>query len=189
MYLTTFSHPCIPKSRKRSIVWKELVSYPLWRSSLIGAPGWWWSSKWQATLVSAWVYKAARELYPISAAALLSSASKLDTNSGFWQVTLAEESCDLTTFITPFGWHQFNKLPFAPWSIRLISFWRRAYKNSCAWNRKGSSCSYVGMQEVLQLCPGTSLSHWQVPVMPSAYHLQGLTHILASQPTFSWCWH
>ena len=38
--------------------------------------------------------------------------SKLDTNSGFWQVPLAKESRPLTTFITPQGWFCFNKLPF-----------------------------------------------------------------------------
>ena len=38
--------------------------------------------------------------------------SKLDTNSGFWQVPLAEESRHLTTFLTPIGRYCFNKLPF-----------------------------------------------------------------------------
>ena len=38
--------------------------------------------------------------------------SKLDTNSGFWQVPLAKESRLLTTFITPHGRFCFNKLPF-----------------------------------------------------------------------------
>ena len=38
--------------------------------------------------------------------------SKLDVNSGFWQIPLAEESKLLTTFITPFGRFCFNKLPF-----------------------------------------------------------------------------
>lgn len=38
--------------------------------------------------------------------------SKLDANSGFWQIPLAEESCRLTTFITPFGRYCFRKLPF-----------------------------------------------------------------------------
>ena len=38
--------------------------------------------------------------------------SKLDCNSGFWQVPLEESSRDLTTFITPFGRFRFNKLPF-----------------------------------------------------------------------------
>ena len=38
--------------------------------------------------------------------------SKSDTNSGFWQVPLAKESCLLTTFITPQDHFCFNKLPF-----------------------------------------------------------------------------
>ena len=39
--------------------------------------------------------------------------TKLDANSGFWQIPLAEESCLLTTFVTPFGCYCFNKLPFS----------------------------------------------------------------------------
>lgn len=38
--------------------------------------------------------------------------SKLDANSGFWQIPLAAESRPLTTFVTPFGRYHFNKLPF-----------------------------------------------------------------------------
>ena len=38
--------------------------------------------------------------------------SKLDANSGFWQIPLAKESRKLTTFLTPFGRYCFNKLPF-----------------------------------------------------------------------------
>ena len=38
--------------------------------------------------------------------------SKLDANSGFWQIPLAKDSHELTTFITPFGRYCFNKLPF-----------------------------------------------------------------------------
>ena len=38
--------------------------------------------------------------------------SKLDANSGFWQIPLSEESKLLTTFITPFGRYCYNKLPF-----------------------------------------------------------------------------
>ena len=38
--------------------------------------------------------------------------SKLDANSGFWQIPLANELSLLTTFITPFGRYRFNCLPF-----------------------------------------------------------------------------
>ena len=38
--------------------------------------------------------------------------SKLDANSGFWQIPLSQESSALTTFITPFGRFRFNRLPF-----------------------------------------------------------------------------
>ena len=38
--------------------------------------------------------------------------SKLDANSGFWQIPLAPESAKLTTFITSFGKYQFHRLPF-----------------------------------------------------------------------------
>ena len=37
--------------------------------------------------------------------------SKLDANSGLWQIPLAESSCLLTTFITPFSRFCFNKMP------------------------------------------------------------------------------
>ena len=38
--------------------------------------------------------------------------SKLDTNSGFWQIPLSAESSLLTTFLTPFGRYCFHRLPF-----------------------------------------------------------------------------
>ena len=42
--------------------------------------------------------------------------SKLDANSGFWQIPLATQSQNLTTFITPFGRYRFTKLPF--WDLQ-----------------------------------------------------------------------
>ena len=60
-----------------------------------------------------------REPYPMpkidDTLALLYGAtvfSKLDANSGFWQIPLSETSHPLTMFITPFGRYHFNKLPF-----------------------------------------------------------------------------
>ena len=38
--------------------------------------------------------------------------SKLDANSGFWQIPLSPDSSLLTTFITPFGRFFFRRLPF-----------------------------------------------------------------------------
>ena len=38
--------------------------------------------------------------------------SKLDANSGFWQIGPCEDSAKLTTFITPFGRFYINRLPF-----------------------------------------------------------------------------
>jgi hypothetical protein len=37
--------------------------------------------------------------------------TKLDANSGFWQIPLAEESKLLIAFLTPIGRYCFNKLP------------------------------------------------------------------------------
>ena len=60
-----------------------------------------------------------REVHPMpkvdTTLAQLSGAtvfSKLDANSGIWQLSLTKESKLLTTFITPFGRFCFNKLPF-----------------------------------------------------------------------------
>ena len=60
-----------------------------------------------------------REVHPIprvnEALAQLAGAtifSKLDANSGFWQIPLSPEPRPLTTFIMLFGRYHFNKLPF-----------------------------------------------------------------------------
>ena len=38
--------------------------------------------------------------------------TKLDANSGYWQIELDPESAKLMMFITPFGRFCFNRLPF-----------------------------------------------------------------------------
>ena len=60
-----------------------------------------------------------REVHPLpkidDLLAQLSGAtifSKLDANSGFWQIPLEKDSRPLTTFIMPMGRYCFNKLPF-----------------------------------------------------------------------------
>ena len=60
-----------------------------------------------------------REVFPLphveDALASLASAkffSKMDANSGFWQIKLNSKSRELTTFITPFGRYCFNRMPF-----------------------------------------------------------------------------
>ena len=60
-----------------------------------------------------------REIHPLpkvdDVLAQLSGAtvfSKLDANSGFWQIPLDLSSRHLTTFLTPFGRYHFNKMPF-----------------------------------------------------------------------------
>ena len=65
-----------------------------------------------------------REVHPLpkvnETLAQLSGAtifSKLDANSGFWQIPLNEQSRPLTTFISPFGHYWFNKLPFGISSV------------------------------------------------------------------------
>ena len=39
--------------------------------------------------------------------------SKLDASNAYWQVKVDDESAALLTFVTPFGNHQFKRLPFA----------------------------------------------------------------------------
>ena len=60
--------------------------------------------------------------------------SKLDANSGFWQIPLAEESRLLTTFITPFGRFCFNKLPFG------ISSAPEIFQNNILFGLAGVLC-------------------------------------------------
>ena len=60
-----------------------------------------------------------REFYPLPRISDMLSQlstgrmfSKLDANSGFWQIKLDPESKALTTFLTPWGRFQFKRLPF-----------------------------------------------------------------------------
>ena len=60
-----------------------------------------------------------REVYPLPRISDMLSKlsegvmfSKLDANSGFWQVRLDEKCKELTTFVTPWGRFCFNRMPF-----------------------------------------------------------------------------
>ena len=44
-------------------------------------------------------------------------SSKLDGNSGLWQISLATKSTVLINFFTPYGQFCFNKLPFGICSV------------------------------------------------------------------------
>ncbi|UYV84803.1 K02A2.6-like, partial [Cordylochernes scorpioides] len=68
-----------------------------------------------------------REIHPIPVVehtlAQLKGAdlfTKLDADSGFWQIPLSSESSALTTFITPFGRFRFRRLPFCISSAPVI---------------------------------------------------------------------
>ena len=50
--------------------------------------------------------------------------SKVDANSGFWQIPLADNSQLLTTFITPHGRYCFRKLPFGISRAPELYQWR-----------------------------------------------------------------
>lgn len=60
-----------------------------------------------------------REVYPLPKVSDMLSKlsegvmfSKLDANSGFWQVKLDKKCKELTTFVTPWGRFCFNRMPF-----------------------------------------------------------------------------
>ncbi len=60
-----------------------------------------------------------REVYPLPKVSEMLSKlahgvmfSKLDANSGFWQIKLDNDSRLLTTFVTPWGRFCFNRMPF-----------------------------------------------------------------------------
>ncbi|GBM85795.1 Transposon Ty3-I Gag-Pol polyprotein [Araneus ventricosus] len=50
--------------------------------------------------------------YSLNLLARVKIFSKLDANSGFWQILLDKMSSYLTTFIAPFGRFRFQRLPF-----------------------------------------------------------------------------
>ena len=55
----------------------------------------------------------------------------LHAMSGFYQIPLEEESCELTTFITPFGRYSFRRLPFRITSAPEIFMRKMNYHRKC----------------------------------------------------------
>ena len=62
--------------------------------------------------------------------------SKLDANSGFWQVPLSKESALLTTFKMPFGRFCYNRLPFG-------ITWHRSYFKSTKFRKHLTFVNFV----------------------------------------------
>ncbi|GBN33323.1 Transposon Ty3-G Gag-Pol polyprotein [Araneus ventricosus] len=90
-----------------------------------------------------------RELHPLPKAEyslhLLVGAknfSKLDANSGFWQIPLDKKSSYLSTFITPFGRFRCQRLPFG------ISSAPEHFQRS--------------MSQMLEGIPGTQFVTWMI---------------------------
>ena len=69
--------------------------------------------------------------------------SKLDANSGFWQIPLDEQSRPLTTFTTPFGRFCFNMLPFG------ISSAPKIFQRTMSGIPKGLGGTICQMDDVL----------------------------------------
>ena len=69
--------------------------------------------------------------------------SKLDANSGFWQIPLDDESKLLTTFVTPFGRFCFNRLPFG------ISSAPEIFQRTMSKILEGSEGTLCQMDDVL----------------------------------------
>ena len=69
--------------------------------------------------------------------------SKLDANSGFWQIPSDNESKLLTTFVTPFGRFCFNRLPFG------ISSAPEIFQRTISKIPEGSEGTLCPMDDVL----------------------------------------
>jgi len=102
-----------------------------------------------------------REIYPLPRISDMLSElsegvmfSKLDANSGFWQVKLDSKCKLLTTFVTPWGRFCFNRMPFGISSAP--EYFQRAMENILK-GLKGVVCF---MDDIL--VHGRSASeHWE----------------------------
>ena len=124
LFTPVISHyPYVHRLKQNWTEWKQELS-PKWTYPLLGVQGWWLAPKKNGSIricidfkpLNAYII---REVHPLPTVdenlAQLSGAkmfSKLDANSGFWQIPLSENSKLLTTFVTPYGRYYFHKLPF-----------------------------------------------------------------------------
>lgn len=78
--------------------------------------------------------------------------SKLDANSGFWQVPLSDKSRLLTTFIAPSGRYCFNRLPFG------ISSAPEIFQRMMSETLKGLPGTICHMDDIL-ICGKDAIEH------------------------------
>ena len=118
------AHPLVPKVKKEiDRMLKDGVISPVteptdWCSGIVVVPK--ASDAVRICVDLAHLNKAVnREVYPmasvdesLSKLAISKIFTKLYAKSGYWQIPLSEDSRKFTTFVTPFGRCQFNRLPF-----------------------------------------------------------------------------
>ena len=106
--------------------------------------------------------------------------SKLDANSGFWQIDLDDESKFLTTFVTPFGRFCFNRLPFG---ISAAPTHYALFQRTMSKILEGSEGTLCQMYDVL--IPGVDQSEHDGRVRAVLYRLQEAGLILNDKCEFS----
>ena len=117
-----------------------------------------------------------REYYPLPRISDLLSQlsqgrifSKLDANSGFWQILLDHESKPLTTFLTPWGRFQFKRLPFGITSAP--EFWQRSMEKIL-----GDSKGVICMMDDVLIYGKDPTEHWErVYQVLDKIHKSGMT--------------
>ena len=105
--------------------------------------------------------------------------SKLDANSGFWQIPLDDESKLLTTLVSPFGRFCFNRLPFG------ISSAPEIFQRTMSKILEGSEGTLCQMDDVL--IHGVDQSEHDGRVRAVLHRLQEAGLTLNDECVFSRC--
>ena len=105
--------------------------------------------------------------------------SKLDANSGFWQIPLDDESKLLTTLVSPFGRFCFNRLPFG------ISSAPEIFQRTMSKVLEGSEGTLCQMDDVL--IHGVDQSEHDGRVRAVLHRLQEAGLTLNDECVFSRC--